>query len=75
MPFLTPGNYEISVTAPGFPKTVVDNVVVSVGSRAGVDLALKTGAITETVTVEDTAPLVQTEKRQHRSGYYQPAID
>ncbi|MDQ3750645.1 MAG: TonB-dependent receptor [Acidobacteriota bacterium] len=61
VPFLTPGNYEISATAPGFSKTVVSDVVVSVGTRSSVNIALKIGEITETVTVEDAAPLVQTE--------------
>lgn len=61
VPFLTPGNYEITASAPGFSKTVVGDVVVSVGTRSSVDIALKIGEITETVTVEDAAPLVQTE--------------
>lgn len=60
-PFLNPGNYEVSASATGFSKTVVNDVVVSVGSRVGVNLELKIGAVTETVTIEDAAPLVQTE--------------
>lgn len=60
-PFLNPGNYEVSAAAAGFSKTVVNNVVVSVGSRVGVNLELKVGDVTGTVIVEDTAPLVQTE--------------
>ena len=60
-PFLNPGSYEVSAAAPGFSKTVVTNVVVSVGSRANANIELKIGAVTETVNVEDSAPLVQTE--------------
>lgn len=60
-PFLNPGTYEVSATGAGFSKTVVSNVVVSVGSRVGVNLELKVGDVAETVTVEDAAPLVQTE--------------
>ena len=60
-PFLNPGNYEVSASATGFSKTVVSNVVVPVGSRVGLDLELRVGAIDAVVEVADTAPLVQTE--------------
>lgn len=60
-PFLNPGTYEVLATASGFAKALVNNVVVPVGSRVGVDIQLKVGAITETVTIEDAAPLVQAE--------------
>lgn len=60
-PFLNPGNYEVSASAAGFSRSVVSDVVVPVGSRVGVSLELKVGAVTETVEVTDAAPLVQTE--------------
>jgi len=61
VPFLIPGNYEVSVTASGFAKTVISNVVVFVGSRKRVDVVLKAGGVAETVVVTDKAPLLQTE--------------
>src|SRR6266545_494078 len=60
-PFLNPGTYEVLASAPGFAKTLVSNIVVAVGSRVRADLALKIGSVTETITVEDEAPLIQTE--------------
>ena len=61
VPFLTPGNYEVSATATGFSKTVVSDVVVNVASRESVNITLKVGQVTETVQVSDQAPLLQTE--------------
>ncbi len=61
VPFLTPGNYEVSVTATGFSKTVVTDVVVNVASRESVNITLKVGQVTETVEVANESPLLQTE--------------
>lgn len=61
VPFLTPGNYEVSVSVAGFSKSVVSDVVVSVGSRERVNIALKVGEVTETVQVTNESPLLQTE--------------
>jgi hypothetical protein len=61
VPFLTPGNYEVSVSATGFAKTVVNEVVVNVGSRESVNVTLKIGEVSETVEVTSDSPLVQTE--------------
>lgn len=65
---LTPGRYTLTVEQSGFNKTVLENVVVSAEEIAGVDVALQTGGITETVTVTDTvAPLVETESANIRA--------
>lgn len=61
VPFLTPGNYEVSVAAAGFAKTVVNNIVVNVASRESVNVTLKVGQVSETVQVSDQAPLLQAE--------------
>ena len=55
------GTYEISVTAAGFKKFVQQNVQVVVATDTRKDITLQLGAATETVTVEDTAPLLKTE--------------
>jgi outer membrane receptor protein involved in Fe transport len=60
---LVPGNYKLEVTATGFSKAVVDNVVVQVLQRTTINPELKVGAIGETVNVSaDAAPLVETTK-------------
>ncbi len=60
-PFLNPGTYEVIASAKGFARSLVGNVIVSVGSRVRVDIALKVGQVSETVQITDDAPLVQSE--------------
>ena len=60
---LVPGAYRLEVQAPGFSKSVVDNVVVNVLQRTTINPELKVGAIGETVNVSaDAAALVETTK-------------
>ena len=60
-PFLIPATYEVSATAPGFAKTVNNNVVVNVGQRVSINLELRAGGFEGTVQVIDAAALLQTE--------------
>jgi hypothetical protein len=60
-PFLNPGTYDVLAVAPGFAKAIARNIVVSVGSRVRADLELKVGSVNETITVEESAALLQTE--------------
>jgi hypothetical protein len=56
-----PGEYTISVTAPGFEVSKTDVFRVNVGARQRVDLTLKLGAISDTVTVSGAATLLETD--------------
>jgi hypothetical protein len=56
-----PGEYTISVTAPGFEVSKTDIFRVNVGARQRVDLALKLGGINDTVTVSGAATLLETD--------------
>src|SRR3984893_16447933 len=56
------GNYSLSVTAPGFSTTTQENLQVSVQQHLQVNIQLKTGATTETVEVNTTPALLQTEE-------------
>lgn len=60
MPYLPPGTYRLTVTAPGFKTAVRDNVVLSVAQTLTVDFALEVGAVTDTVTVSAETPLLET---------------
>jgi hypothetical protein len=55
------GTYQITVTAAGFKKFVQENVQVIVATDTRKDVKLELGTAAETVTVEDTAPLLKTE--------------
>ena len=58
--FLAPGVYSLSVTQSGFENFVSKNVTVDVAGVSVVDVALRVGNNSETVTVTETAPLLQT---------------
>jgi hypothetical protein len=56
------GPYDVKVTLTGFKEMQRENVPVSVGQVARVDVTLEVGALTETVTVESSSTLLQTDK-------------
>jgi len=60
---LPPGDYEITVEAANFKKSVLTRVNLTVGQAAQVDVALEPGQITESVTISDaTSDIVETAK-------------
>jgi len=59
IPYLKPGTYEVKITANGLKEAVITGVLVDVGNIARVDTSLQMGSTTQTITVQDTAPLVQ----------------
>ena len=60
-PSVQPGEYTISVIATGFTTSVTDVFTVTVGARQRVDLALKLGQDTQTVTVSGVASALETD--------------
>ena len=57
---LRPASYSIKVEAPGFRDVVRTGLVLAVSQQATVDFALSLSSTIETVTVTDTAPLLDT---------------
>ncbi len=55
------GSYQVSAEVQGFSKALAENIQVTVGARQRVDMALKAGAVTETVTVTAEAARLETE--------------
>ncbi|HEX4486175.1 MAG TPA: TonB-dependent receptor [Terriglobales bacterium] len=55
------GNYTLTATAQGFQTTSQKNITVNVGSAVLVNMALKTGQVTETVEVTTGAPVLETQ--------------
>src|SRR5881409_1691620 len=59
-PALNPGTYTVRVEFPGFKTLSRENVVVEVGSEIRVDLTIEPGQQSETVTVNEAIPLIDT---------------
>jgi hypothetical protein len=57
---LTPGVYVVTASQKGFESVAQDNVPVTVDQVATVNIALRVGSVTETVTVTETSALVDT---------------
>jgi outer membrane receptor protein involved in Fe transport len=58
-PNLLPGNYDITVSAPGFSTAVQSGLTLTVGAVKALNIALKIGHATEKVEVTAIAPDVQ----------------
>ena len=60
MPLLPPGHYEVTAQLQGFQTMVRSGITVTVGQQAVVDAKLSLGNVSESITVEGAAPLVET---------------
>jgi len=60
VPLLQPGRYEVTVQLSGFQTMVRSGITVTVGQQAVVDARLSLGNVSESITVEGAAPLVET---------------
>jgi hypothetical protein len=60
-PALNPGTYTVSSEARGFQKAVISSFTLTVNQHARVDLTLKPGAVTETVTTTAQAVALDTD--------------
>ena len=60
VPNLPVGNYEVSLDLVGFAGIVRSGLTLSLNQDAVVDLSLKAANITETITVEANAPILNT---------------
>src|ERR1700726_958662 len=58
-PTLIPGAYTVRVEAKGFKKLERENVVLEVGKDVRVDVTVQPGEQTQTVTVTESIPLVE----------------
>ena len=55
IPSLTPANYTVEITASGFSKSVMTNVVVQVTETSSIAATLTVGNVTETVIVKEVS--------------------
>lgn len=57
---LNPGLYVVTATQKGFESVAQDNVLVTVDQATTVNISMRVGSVTETVTVSGTSALVDT---------------
>src|SRR6266404_4832151 len=63
-PVLSPGNYSVTVNAPGFKTYVIKDLMVGPNRAGYANLTLEVGSITETVTVTGGAVELNSSQRQ-----------
>ena len=60
-PGLRDGPYKVTVTAPGFKKLVREGLSLRIGDNMAVNLVLEVGAVTESIDVVNSIPLLETQ--------------
>jgi len=58
---LPPGTYRIEIEKPGFKRLIKPDLVLHIQDALEIDFEMTLGAVSETITVEAGAPLVNTE--------------
>ena len=61
VPLLSVGTYEVTAELPGFQSQVKTGMQLQVEQRMNLTFTLEVGSITDTVTVTESAPLVQSD--------------
>jgi hypothetical protein len=61
---LPAGDYDLTITVPGFKQYVRVGLVVEVAGTLRIDAPMEVGAANEAVTVTEAAPLLVTENAQ-----------
>ena len=59
--YLTPGNFDVTVTANGFRSAEQKGIVLQINQQARVNLVMRVASAQQTVEVQGTQPLLQTE--------------
>src|SRR5436853_4977411 len=63
---LRPGTYTVTFTLPGFSTLKRESLELTTGFTATVNADLKVGALDETITVSEQAPMVDVQNIQQR---------
>lgn len=59
---LQPGDYRLTIEAPGFRRFIQEGIVLRIDSTVRTDARLEVGGVTEAVTVSSAPPILKTEK-------------
>ncbi len=63
-PELAIGRYDVTVTASGFSASTSKGVLITINSTTALNVVLKTGAASETVTIDASAPSLDSESSE-----------
>jgi hypothetical protein len=74
IPLLPPGNYSIAVTMTAFKKFEILNLTLATGDKPRINAQLEVGDATQTIAVEATTPLLQSESATLQSSVNQLAV-
>ena len=72
---LTPGDYDIKITASGFKTFAKDHVPVTLNNITRVDASLQVGEVNQTVEVSGAAPPLQTDRADVRHDITSETIE
>jgi hypothetical protein len=61
VPNLPPGNYRVQVSRSGFKTIIKPDIIINVQDALAINFALPLGAVSEIVTIQGGAPLINTE--------------
>lgn len=61
VPALAAGNYQLTVSAPGFKQAVVQGVKLDAGVPGSVNISLEIGASTDSVVIQSSGEVLQTQ--------------
>jgi Carboxypeptidase regulatory-like domain/TonB dependent receptor len=64
VPYLSPGFYRITIESPGFKRYLREGLQIRTGEIPRIDVQLEVGAVSESIRVEGSAPLIDTETAQ-----------
>ncbi len=71
---LPPGRYKIQISASGFKNFEVSSISLLAGDRVRVNGSMQVGTTSETVTVEGTAPALQTDNSTMITGLEERSV-
>jgi len=61
VPTLNPGTYRVAIESAGFKQYLREGIVLRTAEQPRIDVVLEVGAVSESVKVTGTAPLLETE--------------
>jgi hypothetical protein len=61
IPFLSPGEYELSAESPGFKKFVHTGITLQANDHPVIDIRMEVGAVSDSITITASAPILETQ--------------